>query len=157
MAKIEAKHVATGSAAAVIALAGGLIYNFEGERSASIATSWGSRPTVSARRATRSVEGLAATKNACRFSAAGSKEFNAAIDKCVHVPLSTGQRGASLSFTYNLGAGAYCNGSVSCPTSTPVILQAACDAMLLYNRAGGREIRGLTLRRQAERKVCLGG
>lgn len=33
----------------------------------------------------------------------------------------------------------------------------ACDAFLKFNRAGGREIRGLTNRRKAERAICLKG
>lgn len=156
MAKIEAKHVATGSAAAAIALAGGLIYNFEGERSRVYRDVVGIKTYCIGETRNPDPSKVYSHEECMSLLGGRLEEFNAAIDKCVHVPLSTGQRGASLSFTYNLGAGAYCNGSVArnFNAGNP---QAACDAMLLYNRAGGREIRGLTLRRQAERKVCLGG
>jgi len=32
---------------------------------------------------------------------------------------------------------------------------SACNAFLLYNRAGGKPVPGLTNRRNAERKICL--
>lgn len=35
--------------------------------------------------------------------------------------------------------------------------RGACDELLKWNRAGGRVVRGLTLRREAERELCLSG
>jgi lysozyme len=36
-------------------------------------------------------------------------------------------------------------------------LAGACDALLLWNRAAGREVAGLTRRRQRERELCRRG
>ena len=36
-------------------------------------------------------------------------------------------------------------------------LRGACEALMLWTRAGGREVRGLVNRRTAERKLCLEG
>lgn len=67
-----------------------------------------------------------------------------------------GPRFAAVSLGYNVGTGAYCG-------STPRRLfnagqyPAGCDALLRWNKAGGRPVRGLTLRRQRERTICLRG
>ena len=61
---------------------------------------------------------------------------------------------AVVSFTYNLGGGALCKSAVAKNLNRGNI-QAACDAMLAYNRAGGRVLAGLTNRRKAERALCL--
>ena len=34
--------------------------------------------------------------------------------------------------------------------------QAACDRLLLFDKAGGKVLNGLTIRRKKERKICLG-
>ena len=36
-------------------------------------------------------------------------------------------------------------------------LQGACDALLMWNKAGGQVVRGLTRRRTAEHELCLAG
>lgn len=66
------------------------------------------------------------------------------------------QRWAAVSLAYNIGTGAYCRSSVDRNFDAGQ-WRAGCDAFLKWNRAGGREIRGLTLRRQRERAICLKG
>ncbi len=36
-------------------------------------------------------------------------------------------------------------------------IRGACDALLAWNKAGGRVVQGLTNRRQDERRLCLEG
>ena len=36
-------------------------------------------------------------------------------------------------------------------------LRGACEALMLWNKAGGKVVRGLTRRRTAERDLCLEG
>lgn len=62
---------------------------------------------------------------------------------------------ASTSFAYNTGIDAYKNSSV-CRRTKEQQFQRAADAFLLWNKAGGKVLRGLTLRRQAERTIYLG-
>lgn len=66
------------------------------------------------------------------------------------------QRWAAVSLAYNIGTGAYCRSSVD-RNFDAGNWRAGCDAFLKWRFAGGREIRGLTLRRQRERAICLKG
>jgi len=34
-------------------------------------------------------------------------------------------------------------------------MRGACDSLLLWNKAGGKVVNGLTVRRQKERALCL--
>lgn len=63
---------------------------------------------------------------------------------------------ADLSLTYNVGVGTFCKSSVAAYQNAGNI-KASCDRFLLYNRADGKVVAGLTKRRQAERKLCLEG
>lgn len=59
-----------------------------------------------------------------------------------------------VSLAYNIGIGAFGASSVSRSTARREYLRAA-DSFLLWNKAGGRVLRGLTVRRQAERALYL--
>lgn len=61
---------------------------------------------------------------------------------------------AMVSFVYNVGQGNLCKSSVARHLNAGRV-QQGCDALLLWNKAGGRELRGLTNRRVDERKWCL--
>lgn len=63
---------------------------------------------------------------------------------------------AATSLAYNIGIGAY-NRSTVARRFSAGDWRGACNAFLAWNRAGGREVRGLTLRRQKEREICLRG
>lgn len=73
----------------------------------------------------------------------------------LHLPLNQNQFDALTSFVYNLGPGVLAPG-----TSIGRALRArewkiAADALLLYDRAGGRVLPGLYARRSAERHLFL--
>lgn len=63
---------------------------------------------------------------------------------------------AASSLAYNIGVANYRRSSVARLFSAGR-WKEACDAFLKWNRAGGREVRGLTNRRKAERAICLKG
>lgn len=63
---------------------------------------------------------------------------------------------AAVSLAYNIGTGAYCRSTVARRFNAGD-WRGGCDAMLAWNRAGGRVVRGLVRRREAERAICLGG
>lgn len=63
---------------------------------------------------------------------------------------------AAASLTYNIGSGAFCKSSVARYINSGE-LKKACDAILLYNRAGGKVVQGLKNRRAQEHKICLEG
>lgn len=87
-----------------------------------------------------------------------SKDAQAHMDgvlKCTPV-LAThpNQLAAATRITFNIGVAGYCGSSIA-DRFNRGDWQRACDRFLVWNRAGGREVRGLTLRRQRERAQCL--
>lgn len=66
------------------------------------------------------------------------------------------QRAAAVSLAYNIGVNAYCRSTVDRRFDAGNV-RGACDAFLAWRFAGGREIRGLKLRRERERVLCLKG
>lgn len=61
---------------------------------------------------------------------------------------------SQVSLIYNIGEGAYCKSSVARDLNNGDVT-AACNAMLLYDRAGGKVLQGLVNRRKAEQQMCL--
>jgi lysozyme len=84
------------------------------------------------------------------------QKFEGAIKQCVTVPLHQHEYDAYLSLAYNIGPTAFCR-------STLVRLlnegkyTMACEQILRWDKAGGKVVRGLTLRREAEYRQCMGG
>ena len=74
--------------------------------------------------------------------------------KCTNVSLSQGEFDAYASFTFNVGINAACKSTLA-KKLVAGDRKGACDELLKWNRAGGKEVRGLTLRRQDERKLCV--
>lgn len=71
-------------------------------------------------------------------------------------PVNQNQLDALCAFVYNIGAGAF-----GLSTLLKLIkrgeMKKAADEFLKWNKAGGRELKGLTRRRQAERRLFLAG
>lgn len=63
---------------------------------------------------------------------------------------------AAVSLSYNIGIRAY-NGSTVARRFSAGDFKGACDAFLMWNKAGGRVVPGLTRRRVKEREICLRG
>jgi len=87
-------------------------------------------------------------------------EFSAAIAPCLPADVPHSMRVAFVSAAYNLGAPAFCTSSMS-RRARAGDLPGACEALLMWDkgRVNGvlQRIRGLTLRRQQERALCLSG
>lgn len=81
-------------------------------------------------------------------------EHAAGFIACTRPDLSQGEFDAYASFTYNVGINAACKSTLA-KKLIAGDRRGACDELLKWNRAGGKEVRGLTLRRQDERKLCL--
>jgi len=81
----------------------------------------------------------------------------AGIARCVPMNrLTDGQKVAFVDVAFNIGVSAFCGSSMARKANAGDMV-GACDALLLWNRAGGREVAGLTKRRQRERELCLKG
>lgn len=88
--------------------------------------------------------------------AANLRRYHAELRKCLTASMPVKTEAAFVSWTYNVGWGAACS-STLVRLANAGDLRSACDQLLRWNRAGGREVRGLTNRRQAERQLCLEG
>lgn len=101
------------------------------------------------------------TPQQCRdMLAAKLPRYYAEISACwgpeVEARLTDNQRIAFTSGAYNFGSGAFCR-STMVRRLKAGDMRGACDALMLYTRAGGKVVRGLVNRREAERKLCLQG
>ena len=94
----------------------------------------------------------------CRAQLDRDLERHAAgIARCIPMDrLTDGQKVAFVDAAYNIGVSAFCRSSMARRASAGD-MAGACDALLMWNKVGGKEVRGLTRRRQAEREICLRG
>ena len=83
------------------------------------------------------------------------QKFEGALKQCVRVPLHQHEYDAFLSLAYNIGPGAFC-GSTLVRRLNAGDYAGACAEILRWDRFRGEPLRGLTLRRQAENRQCLG-
>lgn len=107
---------------------------------------------------TRGVEmGDTATIEECR-QMLGDRlvEFSSGVDKCLTRPVPDKPYMAFVSLAYNIGTGAFCKSTVV-KRSNVGNLRGACDAILMWNKAGGMVLPGLVKRREVERALCLEG
>ncbi|MDM4772751.1 lysozyme [Solimonas sp. SE-A11] len=76
-----------------------------------------------------------------------------AMMACVRVPLTPGQRGAFTSFTFNVGAGAFCRSTLARRLNARDYA-GACAELSRWVHARGIRLPGLERRRAAERALC---
>lgn len=77
------------------------------------------------------------------------------MSACITVPITQQEFDAYLSFTYNVGVGAFCRSTLNKKLNAGDY-DGACDELLKWNKAGGKVLPGLTKRRQEEFKTCRG-
>jgi lysozyme len=73
---------------------------------------------------------------------------------CIKVDIPQGMYESLASWAYNVGTGAACSSTLVKLTNQGQFMPA-CDQLLRWDRAGGKKVRGLTNRREAEHKVCV--
>lgn len=74
----------------------------------------------------------------------------------VRVPLTDKEHAAYLSFTYNLGVGAFSESTLLKKLNQKEF-EAACKELDKWVYAGGKKLNGLVKRRAAEKQMCLEG
>ncbi|MCF0055506.1 lysozyme [Dyadobacter sp. CY356] len=77
-----------------------------------------------------------------------------AVDRLVKVPMPDTRRAALGSFVYNAGIGAFAKSTLLKKLNSGDIL-GGCNEMLRWVWAGGKKLKGLERRRQAEVKLCI--
>lgn len=83
------------------------------------------------------------------------QKFEGAIKQCVIVPLHQYEYDSYLSLAYNIGPNAFCNSTLVRKLNASDYA-GACKEILRWDRAGGKVVRGLTNRREAEYRQCIG-
>lgn len=92
-------------------------------------------------------------------------DFELGMRRCLKAPDRIPDKSyvAFLSLAYNIGNGGFCKSSIAryanryVETGNIGHLAEACNRIRLYNKAGGRVLRGLVRRRAEERDLCLEG
>lgn len=74
--------------------------------------------------------------------------------QCVNVKLSQGEYEAYASLAYNIGTGSFCKSTLVKKLNAED-RAGACKEILRWDRAGGKQVRGLTNRRKAENQKCV--
>ena len=82
------------------------------------------------------------------------KTFEQAVNSAVTVPVTQNQFDALVSFTYNLGPGNL-RSSTLLKKLNAADYAGAADEFPKWNKSGGKELAGLTRRRNAERDLFL--
>lgn len=78
-----------------------------------------------------------------------------AVKRCVKVPLYQHEYDAAILLSYNIGERAFCSSTVV-KRFNAGDYAGACDAFLMWDKFQGKTLRGLTIRRENERRLCLG-
>lgn len=82
-------------------------------------------------------------------------QFENGVNKAITVPMSQNEFDALVSLAFNIGLGNF-SSSTLVKKMNAGDKTAAADQFLVWNKAGGKVIKGLTTRRKAERAQFLG-
>jgi len=85
----------------------------------------------------------------------GLNKFADQIRPMITAGINDNQFGACVSLAYNIGAHAFSTSSALKHINAGGDYAKAADAFLLWNKAGGKTLKGLVRRREAERKLFL--
>jgi lysozyme len=78
------------------------------------------------------------------------------ISQCVKLDSMTdGQKIAFVDAAYNIGVSAFCGSSMAKRANAGNML-GACSALLMWDKVNGQRVAGLTRRREAEYRICVG-
>lgn len=88
----------------------------------------------------------------------GLRDFEAGMRACLTKPdeIRDEVYVSMVSATFNVGIGGFCGSSMARRLNAGDVA-GACDALLMWNKAKGKVVKGLTNRRQDERRLCLKG
>ena len=84
-----------------------------------------------------------------------ANEHAKGMTACIKVPLYQHEFDAYLSFTYNVGVGAFCRSTLVKKLNAQDY-DGACAELLKWVYAGGKQVQGLVNRRQQEYRQCMG-
>lgn len=86
---------------------------------------------------------------------ADANRFEQAVKRCAPVPMHQYEFAAYVSLAYNIGEGAFCRSTLAKKLNAQDY-DGACKEILKWDKQAGKTLRGLTSRRQAEYRQCVG-
>jgi lysozyme len=148
-------RIVAGIAALALTIAGGTVTRFEGTRYSAYADAAGVWTICEGH--TQGVKpGDTATPEQCTdYRNADLLVASDGVDSCVHVPLSVGERAAFVDFAFNVGVPAFCRSTLTRKLNSGDHA-GACQELMRWTYAGGKQLPGLIARRDAERQLCKG-
>ena len=86
-----------------------------------------------------------------------TETFQRDLKRCIgDVPMHQHEWDAIVAWAYNVGTGAACKSTLVKKLKARDY-KGACDELLRWDRFNGKPLRGLTIRRQQEHQLCIGG
>ena len=156
---MKQSNVKKGFSLAAIVLALPLVMHFEGMSPTTYRDPVGI-PTVCYGETDRAAIDLkkSFTTNECiaMLGASLATHMDAVAD-CVKVTVRPNEAAALASWSYNIGAGAACSSTLVRMLNAGAPASEWCPQMKRWTFAGGKQLRGLVLRREKEVALCLGG
>ena len=86
---------------------------------------------------------------------ADASKYEQAVRECAPVPMYQYEFDAYVSLTYNIGTSAFCKSTLARKLRAGDY-EGACKEILRWDKFQGKSLRGLTIRREAEYKQCIG-
>lgn len=159
MASNRQKAIGAGATGAVLALVGVLVSQWEPARDPNVGY-WdrsGHVATACYGHTGGVVVGMRYSDAQCHaWLAADMADALATVNRCIHVPLTNKQAAALVDATYNIGPAVVCGSTLQRLANSGAGPATWCAQLPRWNHAGGRELTGLTRRRQDELQLCLG-
>lgn len=161
MPPIKAKHVGIGAVAATLAAL--LISHWEGEDLIAKHLPFDRPGVITVCDGVTNYEwpwlkaGMKFTPAQCRKALkAMIPKYAAPLEKCIpgFYDMPPHRQAALISASYNLGPGTICTSTIGRNLRAGRV-KDACNALLRFDLANGKALRGLQRRRQAERAWCL--
>lgn len=154
--KIAKKLAALGLSSAIVLAGAGIVAHFEGKSNGSYPDPVGIWTICYGE--TKGVrQGDYKTDEECLDSLAEElTDHHKKMMLHIKTPISVKEEAAYLSFTYNVGVGAFSKSTLLKKLNKGDRL-GACEQLLRWNKAGGKVLNGLTKRRQTERDLCVEG
>lgn len=136
-------------------LAAGLVAHFEGFSPVTYWDKYGQVDTICYGHTQTAKEIRVRSKGECRAILLKELEgFAEQVDALILVDIHPNTLAASSSLAYNIGIGNFKKSTVLKRFNRGDI-SGGCDAFLLWNKAGGKVLKGLQRRRESERALCL--
>lgn len=151
---IKTRLVQAGVSSAVM-MAGALAYYYEGEHNAPYVDPVGVLTVCVGHTGDVQLGKFYSEAECTERFIADLRTAEAAVNRCTP-DLPEAMKPALISFTFNVGAGAYCSSTLVRRANAGDHV-GACKQLYRWVYAGGRVLRGLVARREAEAASCLAG